>query len=229
MASVAWLDAMHMASASLPVGSFAYSDGLEQACHAGQVNDLASAQRWIGDYLQFVVARQELVWWREVWQSCAAFDGERLASAATELCALRETAELRLQSRQMAHALVAMYWQWVPGDSAAGRVLKQAMALLQQDYSAAQAALCAARGLDCELGMLAWLWSWLDNQALAAVKLVPLGQRDGQRLVHALKPLLSEAVVAALDTPLAQAASAPIGLAIASSRHETQYARLFRS
>ena len=229
MTSASWLDAMHLASASVPIGSFAYSDGLEPACHAQVVHDLASAKRWISDYLMLVIARQELPWWHAVWSSVRAGDDSGLTDAVQTLVALRETAELRAQSRQMAHALVAIYWQWVSPESTEGQRLGQWAALLGTDYSAAHAALCAARGLSCEVGMTAWLWSWLDNQVLAAVKLVPLGQRDGQQLAHALKPQLTVAIKEALKTPLAQAGSAPVCLSIASSRHETLYARLFRS
>ncbi len=229
MTSAAWLDAMHLASASVPIGSFAYSDGLEQACHAQVVHDVASVKRWISDYLMLVIARQELPWWHAVWSSVRAGDQRGVTDAVQTLVGLRETAQLRAQSRQMAHALVAIYWQWVLPESPEGQCLEQSVALLGTDYSAAHAALCAARGLSCEVGMTAWLWSWLDNQVLAAVKLVPLGQRDGQHLAHALKPQLALAIEEAMQTPLAQAGSAPFGLSIASSRHETQYARLFRS
>jgi urease accessory protein len=98
-----------------------------------------------------------------------------------------------------------------------------------QDYSAAHAVLCALRGLSAQVGMTAWLWGWLDNQVLAAVKLVPLGQQDGQKLMHALKPSVTLAIEQAMQLDLESAGSAPIGLAVTSARHETQYARLFRS
>jgi urease accessory protein len=224
-----WLDAMHLASASLPIGGFAYSQGLEQAYELGVVTDLDSAQRWIGDFMQLVIARQELPWWIAVWDASAAHDADAISSAALQLQALRETAELRLESRQMAHALLQVYRQWIDEPSVEGCLSQEVRAALGGDYSAAHAALCAWRGLSKEIGLTAWLWSWLDSQVLAAVKLVALGQRDGQCLAHALKPLIGSCVVSALKTPLSEAATAAYGLAIASARHETQYARLFRS
>lgn len=224
-----WLDAMHLASASLPVGGFAYSQGLEQACDSGMITNAQHASRWIGDYLMLVLARQELPWWREVHDACCRGDWDRLARGVSMLIALRETAELRLESRQMAHALSRLYDQWLPGFYAGSLLPDGLHDSVFQDYSAAHSVLCALRGLSVEVGMTAWLWGWLDNQVLAAVKLVPLGQQDGQMLMHALKPSVVSAIEQAMQVDLDSAGSAPVGLAITSARHETQYARLFRS
>lgn len=224
-----WLDAMHLASASLPVGGFAYSQGLEQACETGIVHDLSSAQRWIGDYMQLVIARQELPWWVAIWDACRDGDGSAIEQAVSSLHALRETAELRLESRQMAHALLQLYAQWLPENTIDHVLSPGSCKVLGNDYSAAHAALCVWRGLPKEIGLSAWLWSWLDTQVLAAVKLVPLGQVDGQRLMHALKPMIDGSIQQALGTDVSEAGSAAFGLVIASTRHETQYTRLFRS
>ena len=79
------------------------------------------------------------------------------------------------------------------------------------------------------MAMTAYLWSWLENQVLAAVKTVPLGQIDGQRLLHRLKPVVAEAMAVARNISADDLGSAAIGLAVTSARHETQYSRLFRS
>jgi urease accessory protein len=229
-----WLDALHLASASLPIGGFAYSQGLEQACHLGNVHDAVSAQTWIEDYLLLVLSRQEMPWWIAVYRASLQRDWSAVRDATNTLCALRETAELRLESRQMGHAFVRLYDQWLGhGNDAcaadSGTLPSELALLLQADYTAAHAVLCSARQMPITSAMTAWLWSWLDNQVLAAVKLVPLGQRDGQRVLHEIKPKISEAVEIAMATPTSNAGSAPIGLVMASTQHETQYARLFRS
>ncbi|MCD8516062.1 MAG: urease accessory protein UreF [Burkholderiaceae bacterium] len=234
-----WLDALHLASASLPIGGFAYSQGLEQACHIGLVNDAGSAQTWIADYLLLVLARQEMPLWLAVFQASHSKDWETVCAVTQRLHALRETAELRLESRQMAHAMVRLYDQWLmsldkfngemPNDGDRFAIPHEVVGVLQQDYTAAHAALCGARQIEPDVAMTAWLWSWLDNQVLAAVKLVPLGQRDGQAILHAVKPKLIKAMDIASHTPLHEAGSAPLGLVLASTQHETQYARLFRS
>ena len=223
-----WLDALHLASASLPIGGFAYSQGLEQACHAGKVNDVQSAQRWIEDYLRLVVERQELPWWLAIAQAGRDTDWPLVIEHTRALCALRETAELRLESAQMGHAMVNLFDDWL-GGSAQDLVPSHVQTELALDYTAAHAVLCTVRGLPSEVGLSAWVWSWLDNQVLAAVKLVPLGQRHGQKILHALKSQVPDAVDRALHMPLSEAGTASFGLMLASARHETQYARLFRS
>lgn len=223
-----WFDALHLSSASLPIGGFAYSQGLEQACEMGKVNDVMTAQRWIEDYLTLVIARQELPWWQAIAQACAQAQWALVIEHTQALCALRETAELRLESTQMGHAMVSLFDQWIDGETTC-HPPAPVRAELARDYTAAHAALCATRGLDARVGMAAWLWSWLDNQVLAAVKLVPLGQRHGQQILHAVKARLPGVIDLALHMPLSHAGSAAFGLMQASARHETQYARLFRS
>lgn len=229
-----WLDAMHLASASLPIGGFAYSQGLEQACYLGVVHDLQSAEQWISDYLLLVLARQEMPWWLHIYEGARQRDWTLVCEGTEYLHALRETAELRLESRQMAHAMVRLYDKWLEADNLLGDAKPHGlpvpvMQALQTDYTASHAALCGLRQLPLTPAMLAWLWSWLDSQVLAAVKLVPLGQRGGQALLHSLKPTLLKTVEIARQTSVANAGSAPIGLMLASAQHETQYARLFRS
>jgi urease accessory protein len=96
-------------------------------------------------------------------------------------------------------------------------------------YPAAYAALAACTGVEKETALAAYLWSWVENQVLAAMKTVPLGQIEGQQLLHRLKQDIAKACLIAQSTSIAEAGSAPFGLALASTRHETQYSRLFRS
>ena len=76
---------------------------------------------------------------------------------------------------------------------------------------------------------MAYLWSWLENQVMAAIKAVPLGQVAGQRLLLALGARMPAAVAVAKAVADDDVASFAPGLALASARHETQYTRLFRS
>jgi urease accessory protein len=140
--------------------------------------------------------------------------------------ALRETAELRLESRQMAYSMVRLFEQWVAPERMPPAAVIQKIAT---NYTMAHATLCGLRLSDETIALTAFLWAWLENQVLSAVKIIPLGQLDGQSLMHALKPCVGQAISIAQATDLQSAGSAPIGLAILSSQHETQYTRLFRS
>ena len=197
---------LQLASPTLPVGAYSYSQGLEAAVEAGIVNDAASAERWIADVLELSVARMELAVLRQqIEEPNQELNDFFLAS--------RETAELRAETLQMGHSLKKLLAELgveVPIDEPA---LPTAFA-------------CAARawGIASREAAVAYLWSWLENQVMAAVKAVPLGQTAGQKILLALGSQLEQ--IAARE---AQWSNFAPGLASLSARHETQYSRLFRS
>ena len=179
------------------------------------------AHVWIRDVLLLSLARQELPLWLVCHRACLAQDWALLRTTNDLLWSLRETAEFRLESVQMGHSMAKLFAQWPNG------------VMLSQDikwvYPAAYAALAAVSGVAEKMALTAYLWSWVENQVVAAVKIVPLGQIDGQTLLHRLKGAIGEAIVIAQETPVQNVGSGALGLAIASCRHESQYSRLFRS
>ena len=217
------LAALHLASPALPVGGFAYSQGLEQAIEDRWVTDMQSAYVWIRDGLVLNMARQELPWWLACYQAAADQDWVRVLQINEHLHALRETGEFRLESLQMGHSMAKLFAQWPQGQSLV------ALTEIVWVYPSAYAALAAVSGVTQDLALSAYLWSWVENQVLAAVKSVPLGQIEGQTLLHRLKGDIVTAIGVAQGTAPEVAGSAAFGLAITSARHETQYSRLFRS
>lgn len=217
------LTALHLASPALPVGGFAYSQGLEQAVEDGWIADREQAYVWIRDSLLLNLARQELPWWLYCHEGAAQRNWAALIEGNQQLSALRETAELRLESRQMGYSMARLFAQWPSALVLAG--LKD----MTWSYPAAYAALAACSDIDADTALAAYLWSWVENQVLAAMKIVPLGQIEGQALLHRLKDDIADACQVARQIPLSDAGSAAWGLALASARHETQYSRLFRS
>lgn len=213
------LAALHLASPALPVGGFAYSQGLETAIDEGIVHDAASAQRWIEDALRLVLARWEAPLWLRAYAALARGDEAAFAAVNETLLAARETAELRLEWEQMGASLAALM-------PALGLAAPAAAPLA---YPAAFAAACAGLGVDGEAGLAAYLWAWAENQVLAAVKTVPLGQAAGQRLLAALHAPIVQAVAQAAQLPDEALGTAAVALAITCARHETQYCRLYRS
>jgi urease accessory protein len=217
------LAALHLASPALPVGGFAYSQGLEQAIEDRWVTQVEQAYVWIRDVLLLNLARQELPLWLACHRAVVQQDWPALAVANQELYALRETAEFRLESMQMGHSMTKLFAQWPKGAAL------NALPIEQWTYPASYAALAAISGVDETMALTAYLWSWVENQALAAVKIIPLGQIDGQTLLHRLKGDVERATEVARSTDPAHAGSAAFGLALASARHESQYSRVFRS
>jgi urease accessory protein len=217
------LAALHLASPALPVGGFAYSQGLEQAIEDRWVTNMESAYRWIRDGLVLNMARQELPWWIACYRAAAQSDWMRVVEVNDRLHALRETGEFRLESVQMGHSMAKLFAQWPQGQPLAD------LTEVVWVYPSAHAALAAVSGVTQELALSAYLWSWVENQVLAAVKSVPLGQIEGQALLHRLKVDIVHAMEIAENINSEEAGSAAFGLAITSARHETQYSRLFRS
>lgn len=217
------LAALHLASPALPVGGFAYSQGLEQAIEDRWVTDMESAYQWIRDGLVLNMARQELPWWLACYHAAAKSDWMRVVEVNDRLHALRETGEFRLESVQMGHSMAKLFAQWPQGHSLA------CLTEVVWVYSSAYAALAAVSGVTQELALPAYLWSWVENQVLAAVKSVPLGQIEGQALLHRLKVDIVHAMEIAEGFNPEESGPAAFGLAITSARHETQYSRLFRS
>lgn len=213
------LVALHLASPALPVGGFAYSQGLEKAIEDGVVTDAASAQRWIGDMLTLSIARFEAPLWLRAFDAAAAGDAPAFARWNDELLAARETAELRAESQQMGSSLARVF-------SAIGHAPPAVEPLA---YPAAFAAACVTLGVARDSGLAAYLWAWLENQVLVTVKTIPLGQQAGQRMLFELHAAVAAAVTAAAALGDDEIGSAAVRFAITSARHESQYSRLYRS
>lgn len=220
------LAALHLASPALPVGGFAYSQGLEQAIEDRWVADMEQAYVWIRDGLLLNLARQELPWWLHCYEAALQQQWDALREGNQQLNALRETAELRLESLQMGYSIAKLFVQW---PAAKALVISAALKDIAWSYPAAYASLAASTGMEKGIALAAYLWSWVENQVLVAMKTVPLGQVEGQQLLHRLKDDIALACLTAQRTQLCDAGGAAFGLALASTRHETQYSRLFRS
>jgi urease accessory protein len=210
---------LQLASPTLPVGAFSYSQGLEAAIEARIVRDAHSAATWIGGILEHSVGAFEAPVLLRQHQAWAEDDAAAVARWNAQFLASRETAELRAETVQMGYSLARLL-----GDLGA-----PIHALDEIAFPTAFARASAHWRIDPQAALLGYLWSWLENQVMAAVKAVPLGQTDGQRilfqLAQRLPPIGQRAQV--LDEE-AFSNFAP-GLALLSSRHETQYSRMFRS
>lgn len=195
---------LQLASPTLPVGAYSYSQALEAAVEAGVVRDAASAERWIGDVLELSVGAMEApLLWRML--NGAECDELFLAS--------RETAELRAETLQMGASLAKLLKDLDVGEAAGS-------------FPAVYAFVARKWGIAAEDALIAYLWSWLENQVMAALKAVPLGQTDGQRILLSLGDKIESLAGEARNMTPRNLAP---GLAFLSARHETQYSRLFRS
>lgn len=225
----ALLSLLWLASPTLPIGGFSYSEGLEAAVHTGQVSDEASASEWIVGQLWLSQARSDLPVIAQALPAWHQHDWARLQALDDWVRHTRETAELRLQTEQMGRSLM----EWVKSLQDASFDLSAVPeALRQPTYPVAYALALSWRwpvGTPVRDALLAAGFAWAENMVQAAIKSVPLGQSAGQRIVARVCRELPAAIDAALAvTDATRQAFSPM-LAVLSARHETQYSRLFRS
>ncbi|MCX7165836.1 MAG: urease accessory protein UreF [Rhodocyclales bacterium] len=217
---------LQLASPALPVGAYTYSQGLEWAVEAGTVKDEAGALMWIGDQLEWNIGRYEaplLVRLMEAWTvgaHAAAIDLD------AEYLATRETAELRAETLQMGYSMKRLLHEL--GDFPAP-LLDAAAVSPAPTFIYTWTCAAAAWKIPPLDALTAWLWSWAENQTMAALKAVPLGQAAGQRLLQEIGRRLPAVVERALTLAVADYSNFAPGFAIACCKHETQYTRLFRS
>lgn len=214
---------MQLVSPTLPVGAFTYSQGLEWAVAKGWVKDPATLTSWLGGLMEDGIGRLELPVLLRLYQAAIDRDESKLREWAQRLHASRETRELRAEETNRARALTRLLIDLGVDQAAAWQ---QSVALCQAAPFALAAAHWGISPKDCLLG---YAWGWLENQVAAAIKLIPLGQTAGQRLLLEMGGQLPEVLEKALDLSDEQIGAAAPALAIASSRHEVQYTRLFRS
>ncbi|HMN46444.1 MAG TPA: urease accessory UreF family protein [Povalibacter sp.] len=212
---------LHLASPALPVGAFHFSQGLEYAIEAGWVRDEASALEWIGGLANGSLGKLDLPVLARLLQAYGSQRRDEAMRWNALLTAARETAELRAEDRHMGSALVKILREI---DAAVLECIPE-----QPGYAAVFAAACACWSVTPEECLQAYAWAWTENQVLAAVKLVPLGQSAGQRILHVLIPRLAAISTRALALRDEDIGYCAVMQSVASARHETQYTRLFRS
>jgi len=202
---------LQLASPTLPVGAYSYSQGLESAIEAKIVFNSKTAEAWIADVLELSVARME-----------AQVLRAQIAAPTQELndffLATRETAEMRAETLQMGQALSRLLTDLAIPVPIEEPAFPTSFAIAVRHWS-----------IEPREAVIAYLWSWLENQVMAAVKAVPLGQTDGQRILLSLGGRIEEFATKAMQMKDEDLGNFAPGLALLSARHETQYSRLFRS
>lgn len=212
---------LRLASPALPVGGYSYSQGMEWAVDAGWVKSESDAARWIGDLLTGPIGQFDAPLLAQLYAALHTGDDASACALDQRYLASREPRELREETLQMGYSMSGLLLalpEW------------QGQAVLNlQTWPARFVEACVRFSQTSEATLTAYLFAWLENQVAAAIKLIPLGQSAGQRLLSQLIPKLADVVVAAPQREFADWVSSSPALAIASSQHETQYTRLFRS
>jgi len=214
---------LQLTSPALPVGAFAYSQGLEWAVEAAWVSDESSLSGWLAEQLAHSIGGVDLPILVRLYDAVAREDEAAQFSWSRRLVAMRETRELVADDCERGRALARLLRD-LGIDRAAAWAGRE-----DTPFAALTALAAVTWGIPLAATVQAYAWGWLENQILAGVKLIPLGQVAGQRLLFELAPRIPEVCEEALlrgDDEIG--GMLPI-VALASSLHETQYTRLFRS
>jgi urease accessory protein len=216
-------------SPAFPIGSYSYSHSLEWAAEAGHVHDRSSLVEWLEADLCHGSGRNEAIFFCEAWRCAADLDITKLFEIAELAAASRATSEFALESSQQATACLSMLHRVWPD-----RVLELlAEALHRHQVQPALAVVIGARvarlGIPKRVGLPIFLQSYIANLVTAALRLIPLGQTEGQLAIADLEPAVMDASAQAKSNRLEDLGSAAFMVDLASAAHETQYTRLFRS
>ena len=220
----ALLPLMLWLSPAFPVGSFAYSHGLEWAVEAGDIFDARSLGGWLVDLLTFGAPRADAILFAAAFRAAESCDWPALLETNELAVALAASAERRLETTAQGLAFVSaarVAWDCEPLRELAGEE--------RVAYPVAVAAAAAGHALPLESSLQAFVLAFLANLASAAVRLGPIGQTDGQKILAALLPRVRALARVAAQSTLADLGSCAFRSDIAVMRHETQYSRLFRS
>jgi urease accessory protein len=217
---MAWL------SPAYPVGAFSYSGGIEAAVESGDIRDAATLQRWLAMLLQHGSIGNDAVLFAHAYRAAGAGDDRALREVAELAAALVPSKERHLETTAQGAAFLATTRSAWPC-AALERLITVCDGSVA--YPVAVAVSCAGHAVPLAPALHALIQAMLGNLVSAGVRLIPLGQTEGQRLTAALEPLVAATAASAQTAPLDALGSATWRADIAGMRHETQYTRLFRS
>lgn len=214
---------MQLLSPVLPVGAYSYSQGLEWAVNEGWVTSRSDFEQWLNELVCGPLAQQELPLLRNIYRACANNDIQSVTYWCQETLAFRDTAESRAEERARATAYLRVL------DALPDEVCDNYRANMQQTPFASIAWASVNWHIEEQALLHAFAYNWLDAYIVNGVKIIPLGQSDGQALLHAMLPKLSEAVDTALGVSNESIGFSVPAVAMASCGHEVQYSRVYRS
>ena len=226
---LAFLRLQNWLSPIFPTGAYSYSHAVECAVETGHIHDRISLVDWLAADLRYGSGRNEAIFFSAAWSSAANDDRLQLLEVAELAAAFRGTAEFALESAQQGSACRAtlsqvwrdplLDWLW---ESLSERSVTSAVAVVLGIR-------CARQGVPIVIALPAFLQAYVANLVNAGLRLVPLGQTDGQFAIAALEDAVLATSASATSASLGDLGSAGFMVDLASMAHESQYTRLFRS
>lgn len=230
-------------SPSLPIGAYAYSQGLETAVDKNWINNESEAQNWIKGILDNSLSNLDAPVLARMFQAWQTNDVKALNYWNQFLLASRESSELYNEDQQMGRALWRLLNDILPqsdddydddnGNTSQATAARHYSELIKAIDSPGYALVFSLAAVIWKIplqeAIRGFLWAWCENQVAASIKLVPLGQTSGQRILSHLIPVINAATTQALEVKDDEIGSLAPGFSIVCAQHEVQYSRLFRS
>lgn len=212
-------------SPSFPIGSYAYSHGLEWAAEAGDVRDERTLHAWLHELLTGGVCRNDAILLCAAYRASEAQDLAPLGDINDLALALASGAELRLETAQQGRSFLdGVLAAW-----SSPRLEESAKDMAEIALPVALGLAAASRGIGLRPTVGAYVTAFMQNLISAAIRLAPIGQTAGQRVLARLMPEMVRVAEEALTLGLDDIGGSTFRADLGSLRHETQYTRLFRS
>lgn len=226
---LAFLRQQSWLSPAFPTGAYSYSHAIEWAVEAGYIRDRKSLVDWLEADLCYGSGRNEGIFFIEAWRSITEENYEKLVEVAELAAAFRGTSEFALETSQQATACLGTFRRVWPNP-----IMERFSELLSKRSMAPALAVvlgvgAARQSISATLALPAFLQSYVANLVTAGVRLIPLGQTDGQLAIAELEVAVLVVAAQAEKATIHDLGSAAYMVDLASAQHETQYTRLFRS
>ena len=219
--NIALLRLFQLVSPALPVGAYAYSQGLECAVDQKWINDEEETRLWLTGLLKSNLAYLDVPVLKRLYEAWEENDLEELVYWNRFLYVSRESHELQKEDQHLGAALMRLLTQLGVED--------RCRELSPTCYATAFTLAATTWSVPKRDALTGYVWSWLENQVAAAIKLVPLGQTAGQRILSEVLGEVPDAIDVGLSLSDEQIGFIAPSLAMASAAHEAQYSRLFQS
>lgn len=228
METTALLSLLHLVSPSLPTGGFAYSQGLEWAVESGWIKDAKDLENWLKNVLNSSMANVDIALFSILYQAVAEKKLQTFSRCAAMVLACRETSELRMEEKNRGRAMASILKD-LGIQSLKSTGSENWHAIVSSCQLAGFALAAVEWKIPLKNAAAGYLWSWLESQVLSGIKIIPLGQTAGQKVLKQLAAHVEQAVNKGMRINEEDIGASLPALSIGSSCHETQYTRLFRS
>ncbi len=212
--------AFSLVSPNLPIGAFSYSEALESAVENKVVTDCNSFYTWLCHNLKRSLVYFELPVLRNLYESNSI---EEFSFWTQRTIALRNTYELRKEEDDKGKAFVRLISSLLLTDN------KEFLEVARNSYLSAFSLYAKSEELSLEMMLQCYMFSYIESQCIAAVKLVPLGQTDAWKCIKKASLMSDDLIKKSLTVQNDEIGAGLVNLSILSVKHETQYSRIFRS